>query len=348
MKKLLFIIMIFSIFTGLSIADVKKKTKSKVEFNKFGTYTIEVKAKISKTIKRTDSKTNFKGKGIAGRLVGKFIKKGNSGEILNLSELLRYSLNHKKKEYTVSPIEKIEWPVVAGGEKGNMDKNKQEGLEYKSNDQVKIIRSEFRVDDTGEKKKINKFPCQKFILLVLTEWEDTRTGQRGIDSLSTILWMTEFTDELNQAQEEEMEFTKAHLKAMGMDVDEMYDDILGTNWLSLLGKFTKKEKESKPTNPKLVKEMEKLKGYPVIIDGKYFNIRPKPEGENENMDNQETDDTDVKKSLGRFARGLLKKKNKGPKGPQASFSYRTELIEYALTNFSGDDLQVDAKYKEKK
>ena len=321
MKKLLFIFIIFSIFTGYSFADVKKKTKSKVEFNKFGTYTIEVKAKL--------------------------IKKGNSGEILNLSELLRYSLNHKKKEYTVSPIEKIEWPVVAGGEKGNMDKNKPESMEYKSKDQVKIIRSEFRVDDTGEKKEINKFPCQKFILLVLTEWEDTRTGQRGIDSLSTILWMTEFTDELNQAQEEEMEFTKAHLKAMGMDVDQMYDDILGTNWLSLLGKFTKKEKESKPTNPKLVKEMEKLKGYPVIIDGKYFNIRPKLEGENENMD-QETDDTDVKKSLGRFARGLLKKKNKGPKGPQPSFSYRTELIEYSLTNFSDDDLQVDAKYKEKK
>ena len=50
MKKLLFIFIIFSIFTGYSFADVKKKTKSKVEFNKFGTYTIEVKAKISKTI----------------------------------------------------------------------------------------------------------------------------------------------------------------------------------------------------------------------------------------------------------------------------------------------------------
>lgn len=335
--------MIFSIFTGLSIADVKKKTKSKVEFNKFGTYTIEVKAKISKTIKRTDSKSNFKGKGIAGKLVGKFIKKGNSGEILNLSELLRYSLNHKKKEYTVNPIEEIELPVFAGGKQEKTDEMKRQ--DYKREDSRKIIRSEFHVDDTGEEKKINKFPCRKFVLLVLTEWEDTQTGQRGIDSLSTVLWMTEFTDELKQAQEEEMEFTKAHFKALGMDVGQMYDDILGTNWLSLLGKFTKKEKESKPPNPKLVKEMEKLKGVPVIIDGKYFNIRPKIEGENKNMADQETDDMDVKKSVSRFARGFLKKKDKGLK---PTFAYRTELVEYGLAKFSSDDLQVDKKYKEKK
>lgn len=337
MKKYIFIFLLASFFSSMSFADVKKKSKSKVTFDGFGTYTTEEAAKITESIKKTDYKNKFKGKGVAGKLVGKFVKQGNIGEITNLLEMKQYSLDHKKKRYTVKPIEKISFPSFTGDKK---KPDEMEEKEYKSENRVKIIRSIFRIDETEDIKDINNFLCEKFILLMLTEWEDTRTGQRGIDSLSTTLWMTEFTDELKQANDEEKSFTKAHMKALGMDVDQMYDDILGTNWLSLLGKIKQEKKEAKPIDPKIVKEMEKFNNrYPVIIDGNYFAIRPKPETEKTDPKEDDVDVTDVKKSVGRFAKGLFSKK-KEPEGLKPTFSYKTELVEYKLTKYKDKELGV--------
>ncbi len=247
----------------------------------------------------------------------------------------RYDMDHKKKEYSVHPIEKITLPTF--GEKPDRP---EEEVDMKE-ERTRVVRSIVRVDKTGDNKDINKFPCDEYTLLFLMETEDVRSGIRRIDSLFVIIWTTEFTDELKQAHDEEMNFTKAHLEAIGLDFSPMQADILGSNWVSMLGTFTKEEKESKPVDSKLVQEMKKLEGYPVVIDGKHFTITI---GDEKEEKEEETDGTDVKKSVGRFAKGLFNKKEE-PKGPQPDFTYYTELIEFSPAKFNDEELRVNKGYK---
>jgi hypothetical protein len=344
MKQVLIAFAAIFVLSGQNFADVTKKSKSVVTFNKFGSLTTEQSIKITTEGKKwTDTKNKFKGKGLfkfAGKM---FFKSGNSGELVDLPAMKIYNMNHKKKEYEVSPIEKL---TTEGGEQSSSEEidSGEQKEEKKEDGAIKIIRSEFKVQETGETKTINNFPSNGYTVLWLTEWQNTETGQKGLDSLFTLVWTTPLTDDLKQAQEEEMSFNQAYMKAIGIDMDQIQQEILGTNWLTLFQQMSEEEAQN-PEQPfsKYVDEMKKIQGYPVVVDGKYYAIRPKQEQQN---GEEEEEVTDIKKTFGRFGKKLLKKKSKKSDTLQPAFTYYTELIEFAPANFK--DLQVPANYKMKK
>ena len=337
MRKFITLSVVALVLTGSVFAGVVKKTKVEVSFKNFGNFTSEQNETLTVEKKLTDSQNNFKGKGIMGKLSGKFfLKSGEIGEIIVIPEMTIYRMDHKKKEYRSEPIEKItsEEDAVEAGYGGEVEVDEDEESE------IKIIHSEFKVIDMGESKTINQFPSKKYTVTWVTSWENVQTGEKGTDRLVTDVWTTPLTGDLQQAREEELAFNKSYMKSIGIDADSLEQMILGTNWLALLGSMSEDGQQSRHKGSDFADEMNKIEGYPVIINGKYFAQR-------EGGDSDENEDSGggVKKMLGGLAKKALSKGAKDENEP--AFTYYTELIEFFPVDVSDDVFQIPANYKKK-
>jgi len=336
MKRAFILSLVLLLLAGQVFAGVVKKTSSKVAFKGFGTFTSVQSEKIMVNVKRTDSENSFKGKGLLGSAAGKMLlRSGDIGEIINLEEMMIYLMNHKKKEYEVNPITKM-----TGEIEEDVEVSEEVPEEKMKPRDIKIIRIEFKVDETGESKEINQFPCEKYVITWITEWEDLNSGEKGIDRLSTTVWTTPYTDEIKLAHEEEMKFSQEYLKRLGIDMDEFQQEILGTNWFSVFRGLSQAERGPMEDASVYSKEMKKIKGYPVVIDGKYFTSR---EGGKEEEGEKPKS---VKKMFGKFAKKAIKKKPKDIE-EEPAFTYYIELIELSPANVSETELKVPADYKKK-
>jgi hypothetical protein len=339
MKKMSILLIVALMITGQVFAGVVKKTKTEVSFKDFGKFTSEQSENITSEKKLTDSKNNFKGKGIVGSLSGKFLlKSGETGEIIDLTSMTVTRMDHKKKEYELFPIERIKSEEISE----ESEHSDEMEAEEESESTIKIIRSEFKVDKSGETKTINNFPSEKYIINWVTEWENVETGQKGTDRLVTDVWTTPLSGSLQQAREEETQFTQAYMESMGIDADSLQQMILGTNWLALLGSMSEDGQQKRHKGPNFSDEMKKIEGYSVIIDGKYFAIREG--GEAEEKEEEETSG-DVKKMLGGFAKKAIKKGSNDKNEP--AFTYYTELKEFSPADIGDNAFLVPENYKEK-
>lgn len=159
MKKSVVLLIISIILTSSVFAGVVKKTKTEVSFKDFGKFTSDQIEKLTIEKKLIDSNNKFKGKGIMGKLSGKFfLKSGESGELIDLPAMIITKMDHKKKEFRQVTIEKItsDEDAMEAGFAGEAEEEEEQGSE------IKVIRSEFRVEDTGESKNINNFPSKKY------------------------------------------------------------------------------------------------------------------------------------------------------------------------------------------
>ena len=337
MKRFFCLCLIMLFISSLAFAGATKKTKSQITFKGFGTLTLEQMEKTLADKKLTNSNKKFKGKGIVGSLAGKFaLQSGKEGELIDLTAMTICTMDHKNKEYTLREIK----PIAQGEmEAETADIRRPESVQ--SN--IKIIRSEFKVEETGESKKINNFACKKYGITWITEWENTQTGQKGKDRLATDVWTTAVSADLQQAQEEEMRFSKEYMTKLDIDADALQEAYLGTNWLDILKGLNKEGGSPNQNTSQFAEEMKKIKGYPVIIDGKYYAIReggPKAEEE-------EATEGGVRGALGRFAKKAIKKKMEG-NSDEPILAYFIELKEFSSGDVNKADLTIPSNYTEKK
>ena len=209
--KFKFPVILVSLFLFAQLhGGVLKKSKTEVEFAGLGTFKTVNTEKITAKIKRSDDKSDFKGKGITGKIAGKFVKKGEKGEIINLDENKIYSLDHKKKEYRVREIKSLQEQISqlpSGEEKSATKETTPPPEEQKKESDVRVIRNEIRVEDTGNTRTINNFPTRQYLIYWIVEWENTKTEERGKDSLRTETWAaTSGNSKLQQLGQEEMAF----------------------------------------------------------------------------------------------------------------------------------------------
>jgi hypothetical protein len=346
MKKALILSAVILFLAGPISAGVIKKTNSNVTFRGFGKFTLTQNEKLTSDQKWTDTKSDFKGQGIAGGLAGKtLLRSGDTGEIVDLTAMSIYSLDNKKKEYTVRPIKKLTEELA--GEQPEAKEEPEEKEEEVESD-IKITRSEFKVEDTGETAAINNFPCRKYSVTWITEWENIKTGEKGSSRLESLVWTTPMTGALEKAREEEANFSQAYLEKIGIDVDKMQQDILGTNWLALLGTMSRDKGKARPDTSKFVEEMKKIHGYPVVIDGKYYATSQKPTAETAEQEQEETP-KDMKRALGGLLKKTLKKKPATTEeaANEPALTYYTEVVELSLADLGTNDFQVPATYKKK-
>ena len=331
-------------FTAGSLsAGVVKQSKAQITFKGFGTFTTTSADKVTAERKLAEITSNFKGKGLVGGLAAKtLLRSGTSAEITDLPALTVYKIDHKKKEYTATPIEKMK--ETAGGE--GEPEGKPEERQKPEENPVKITRSEFKVEKTDETRDINQFPCQKYVVTWLVEWENTQTGEKGQDTLLTDVWTTPFSGDIKAALNEESAFSRAYLKAIGIDAEQMQRDVLGTSWLNMLQAMNPTGGASKFDASKTAKEMRKLEGYPIVVDGKYKVARqggPKQE----EAAAEEEKPRGLGGLLGKAASKALTKKDKAPAGDEPTLAYYTEVVSLSVGGVDEGTFQVPAGYKKK-
>jgi len=341
MKRALIFGTIVLVLAGPMLAGVVKKTKADVTFRGFGKFSLAQSEKLTADQKWADTKSDFKGQGIAGGLAAKTIlRSGDTGEIIDLPQSSVFKLDHKKKEYSVGPIEKIE-----------QEKEKQEAEketeEPEAESHIKITKSEFKVEDTGEESTVNNFPVRKYLIHWLTEWENTETGDKGSSRLETLLWTTPMNETFQKAQEEEVKFYRAYMDKIGLNVEKTQEDVLGMRWLDILDSFGKAKGQPSRDYSKAAGEMQKIKGYPIVIDGKYFVTGQKAAGEGGEEGQEQA--TDVKGRLGGLLKKTLKKKpaDTAASANEPTLSYHTEVLEMSTPDLGAGDFQVPAGYKKK-
>jgi len=336
MKKYFVILIVCVLFSTSLFAGVVKKTKTNVTFGKFGTFSALLTDKIAVDKKRTESEIAFKGKGLGGLVMKAFFKQGEIGEIVDLSAQTICNIDHKKKTYVLRTMGKME-----PGEEGAVSPYQQGGME-ETESSIKIIRSEFTVDKTGETKTINNFPCEKFSITWITEWENTATGQKGTDRLLSDVWTTPSTERIKEAQQEELDFSKQLMSNIGVDHSELQQDILGTTWMTMFGQMDQQGSSPKKSSADFSEEMGKIEGYPVVIDGKYYSKKEGGEG----AAGQEEEGTNVRKMLGKLAKKTLSRKSEAS-ADEPAFAYYTELLAFSPESVSDDEFQPPAGYKQK-
>ncbi|MBN1225326.1 MAG: hypothetical protein JXB23_18905 [Candidatus Aminicenantes bacterium] len=343
MKKTLCLFVAAVLFSGSVFAGVVKKTKSEVTFKGFGTYKSLQTEKIAPEKKLTDSKNEFKGKGIVGSLSGKFLlKSGDFGEIIDLTQMTIFDMDHRKKEYRVSPLNAPGKTEGVASEKEKKEEAVNEQESEKAESDIKITKSEFKVEKTGESRTINTFPAEKFVVTWVTQWENTRTGQKGTDRLLTDVWTTPLSGDLQKSREEENQFTREYMQKLDWHIDSTQQDILGTNWMTVFSGLGTENSSTRQDASKFASEMSKIKGYPVVIDGKYYTIREGGEAQKE----KEEEASGLKGKLGAFAKKAIKKDSKNDTD-EPSFSYYTELLEFAPVDVSDSEFTVPSNYKKK-
>lgn len=331
------------ILAAPGFSGVAKKAKSEVTFRGFGKFSLVQSDKLTAAQKWSNTLSDFKGQGLAGGLAAKTIlKSGDTGEIIDLPAATVYRLDNKKKEYTVSPIEKLKEEM--GGEEARGEEEAKKGGQAES--KIKVTKNEFKVEDTGEESMVNNFPVRKYLVLWLLEWENIETGEKGASRLETLVWTTPLNDTLEKAREEEMQFSLAYLEKLGLEVGKIEEDVLGVRWMTILDSFGQAKGRPSHDYSKAESEMQKIKGYPVVIEGKYFVSGEKPAGAAE--EEEQPSATDVKSRLG----GLLKKTIKKKPAETASanepvLTYRTEVLEISTPALGAGDFQVPAGYKKK-
>ena len=340
MKKILTTLSAVIILAGFMTAGVIKGTKSQITFKGFGTFATVMNDKITVDRRLTDASNDFKGKGLLGSLAGKTVlRSGQSIQIFDLPALTIYQIDHKKKEYTARPIEKMKI------EKGEGKETTEEKTPEKSD--IKITKSEFRVEDTGESKAINQFNCKKYLVHWLAEWENTRTGEKGSNSLESIVWTTPYDGTIKAAQNEEMAFSREYMKKIGLDMDKFQQDILGTEWLSLLGSMNPADagkSSMSPSGSQMAQEMKKIQGYPIVIDGKYYAAgTAKPQA----AQAEESGGGGLSGALGKFASKALKKKPNPEEEKAPVLTFYTEVTGISVSGIDAAEFQVPAGYKKK-
>ena len=355
-----FFIIIGLLLTALQ-AGVIRESKSSVGFTGMGKYTQKTVIKLSGLKELEQTRSDFDADNVLMGMAAKFFTgDDNKSTLIDLNAEKIYTIDHEEKTYTVTPIRKLteedkqNIDKVRKGELPQTDEDSEQTNEDMQEEEsnIKLIRREFKVFDTGEKENINGFDCKKYTLYYVSEWEDTETGERTTDSLFTIVWTTPYSEQLKQINQEEMQFGKAYLKAVGMEVDweDTKDDILGLNWISMFGQMGKADVEAPDAeSADIVKEMQKIEGFPVVIDGSYFVIAPeKEEPEEQEEEEQSTVDvTDMGSLFGAITKQVVKNETQKPqeKKNEAALTYRTELVRYEISDIPESDLSVPAGYK---
>lgn len=170
---------------------------------------------------------------------------------------------------------------------------------------VKIVRNEFKIDKTGEKKVINSFDCSKNVLTWLVEVEDLETKQRATNLMTVDVWTTPETGSLKTLREEELAYNQAYTKKLGLEITPDDSRLLGLNAMSATMGDVDTEK--------LAEEMNKIEGYPIATTVTWKAMgdpNAKPDAESTQEAKAETasaQDMDLSEGLGGLVGGFLKK-----------------------------------------
>jgi hypothetical protein len=250
--------------------------------------------------------------GSFGKLVTKMAGEMESDSITDINKDAIWALDHKKKTYTEQKISAAKEAMAKAKEESQPTQKPaaKEEPAQKEEPKVKVIRNEFSVKATGEKKNINGFECTQYVLTWLVETEDLETKGRAKNIMTTELWNTSETKEIKQLQSEENAFNLAYLKKLGLEMSAQEIQQFG---LAMMGGMLGGDEKTMEKNAKALKEkLSQIKGYNIATSVKWeheSDQMKKQQAEEAKVEEEEeeSEDTDVSSGLGGIMSGLAKK-----------------------------------------
>ena len=302
--------------------------------------------KISGLKKRSESSMKMTGK--LGGFLGKFAGDMGSDEIVLIKDDRVINLNHKSKTYTERAIilpEEETYPGSQGGPEGDSQTGDEEG--EKRN--VKVVRNEITVKETGEKKSINSFDCKQYLVTWILETEDLDTGDRATSTMTSDLWNTPATKETKALQKEESAFNQAYLKKMGLDIPPQKMKNFGL--MVIAGMLGADREEMEKKMKELEKKFSTIEGYSISSSVTWKTTSTAEQKQPE----EESEAIDLSKGVGGLFSGLARKtmKKKPSEEEKTSgdgsvvFDSYTEVRKIDTSSVPGTDFEVPAGYARK-
>ncbi|MBI5014303.1 MAG: hypothetical protein HZB55_02280 [Deltaproteobacteria bacterium] len=212
--------------------------------------------KLSGLKKREVHTTRLTGGGLGG-LLGKIAGDMGSDSITNVAKDTVWSLDHKKKSYTEESIS----AAFRELQKGDQAQTADQGQTSKEESDVRVVKNEISVKETGEKKTISGFPCTLYVVTWLLETENVKTKERSRSVMTTDLWNTPETRETKALAREEGEFSAAYLRKIGVDASAAQSRELGLGVVA--GLFGGDQKARDKGMAELREQMAKIKGFNI-------------------------------------------------------------------------------------
>lgn len=282
--------------------------------------------------------------GSIGKFFGGLVGDMSTDTITDIDRDVVWSLDHKKKTYTEAPITlpKMKEEEAAGERPGREEKPK-----------VRVTRNEITVRETGEKKTINGFDTNHYVITWLLEAEDIESGAKSRNIMTTDLWNTPETAETRALQEEESAFSRAYMKKLGLDMTD--EDTRKLGLAVVAGLFGGDEASMKAKVKELGEKMSKVKGYPIVTAVKWEMESEGGAAEAQQSAREEEGGSgglDLSKGLGGFLGGLAKKAAKGsgeksaaPAQGSVLFDSYAEVKKIDASPIPGSEFEVPAGYK---
>jgi len=304
-----------------------------------GASTSNQKESIQGAKKHVDSKMKF-----TGKFLSKMSGAKKNSTIYRVKKDLIWELDHKKKTYTERPISLPE--DAKSQQYSDSEGESEEEPEGDEESKVRIIKNEFKVKNTGEKKKINGYSCSQHFITWLVETENMETKERSKNLMTTELWNTPEDEKIKKLKKEEEAFNRAYLKKLGLN---MSPDEMKRFGLSILGGI------ATASGTDLKKELTKIKGYPIVSSVKWESQQDNRKKDDNQEEAEEDEGMDLSKGLG-GAFGFMKKKMakkdkkkaEGKEEMKVVFDSYTEIKSIATTSLSKDLFEVPQGYKKGK
>ena len=339
---LLFLGLFSSFIPAAVVADVTVERHVKTGgFKGVGASESTTVEKISGLSRRSTTATEMKGK--LGGLLGKFAGDLGRDEIVLVGEDRVIHLNHKKKTFSENPITLPREDSNPGAERGGRD-DAPPGEDEGEKRNIKIIRNEITVEETGEDKTIGGFPCSRYLVTWVLEVEDLDSGAKTMSTMTSELWNTPETAATRALQKEEILFNVAYMRKMGVHIPPQKMKRFGLLAIAAMLGSNRDEMEEK------MKELEKkfsgIEGFSVATAVTW---RSSSEG---GPVDEEEESPGLSEGIGGLFAGFAKKAMKKKTAPDREesaadsvvFDSYTEVRKIDLSPVNLSDFEVPAGY----
>ena len=148
----------------------------------------------------------------------KTTKNDSTGEIIDLSEEKVYTLNIKKKEYTVETFEQIRKRMREEAEKAKQQMEKEEPAQHKEEPQKpqKEYEVDFDVKETGQKKPLLGYDTKEAVVTVTVREKGKTLEEGGGIVMTNDMWLAPRIPELKELTDFDIRFWKQLQEGTGV------------------------------------------------------------------------------------------------------------------------------------
>ena len=300
-------------------ADVKTREQSNIKFEGFlGFFMNRGKAAKEGLINTAAVKGNRKATTSEDR-----------GEIIDLGEEKVYTLDIKKKEYTVKTFDQIRQQMREEAEKARKEHEKQEPTQEKAEPQKpqKEYEVDFDVKDTGQKKQIIGYDTHETIVTITVREKGKTLDESGGIVMTNDLWLGPRIPELRELADFDMRYWKALQEGSGVPTmsPEQMAQLLAA--FPLFGRAMER----------MQKDGDKLSGTALDTTMTLESVK----GKDETTQSQQSGGGGIS---GMLARKMMKKESK----PRSTiFTTHHQYLELSKSA-AASDVAIPSDFKEKK